>query len=259
VRFYLGTHEPSWLRRTDVPLFISHRRLARLRRGLPEARGPWALDSGGFTELADHGRWLTSPATYAAAARRYQDEVGRLEWAAPQDWMCEPFMVDKTGLTIADHQARTVASVLELRALAPDVPFAPVLQGWELDDYLRCVDLYADAGVDLAAEPIVGIGSVCRRQATDQITTIVWTLARLGIRLHGFGVKTLGVTAYAHDLRSADSMAWSYNARRHEPLPGCGHSSCANCLRWALRWRGALLERLEDQTRQLSIYDEVPA
>jgi O-acetyl-ADP-ribose deacetylase (regulator of RNase III) len=32
---------------------------------------PWALDSGGFTELSLHGRWKATPAAYVAAVRRY--------------------------------------------------------------------------------------------------------------------------------------------------------------------------------------------
>ena len=71
-----------------------------------------------------------------AAVRRYRDEIGRLEWAAPIDWMCEPFMLAKTGLAIAVHQAHTVANYLELRSLVPELPFVPVLQGWSRDDYL---------------------------------------------------------------------------------------------------------------------------
>ena len=38
-------------------------------------------------------------------------------------------------------------------------------------------------------------------------------------------------------LASADSMAWSFDARRTDPLPGHTHKSCANCLEYALRWR----------------------
>ncbi len=257
MRFYLGTHEPSWLRRTDVPLFVSHRRLARLHRDLPRAVGRWVLDSGGFTELSMHGRWLTSAEAYATAARRYQAEVGGLDWAAPQDWMCEPFMLAKTGLSIAEHQARTVASVLELRSIDRSVPWVPVLQGWELADYLHCVDLYTDAGVDLTTEPTVGIGSVCRRQSEAEIEDICAALAAQGIRLHGFGVKTLGLR-YARYLHSADSMAWSYNARRNPALPGHSHKSCANCMAWALRWRERALTRAERQ--QFTLFDlDLPA
>jgi hypothetical protein len=251
MRFYLGTHETSWLARTDVPLFVSHRRLAR-RRTLPRAVGRWALDSGGFTELALHGRWQTGAAAYAVAVRRYRDEIGGLDWAAPQDWMCEPVMLAQTGLTIAQHQTRTVANILELRALAPDLPFVPVLQGWTLDDYLHCAELYVDAGIDLAAEPTIGLGSVCRRQSETEIEDICAALARQGLRLHGFGIKTLGLR-YARHLASADSLAWSYNARRRPPLPGHTHRSCVNCLTWALRWRDRALRRAAHQ--QLGLDD----
>src|SRR5436190_20996822 len=106
-RFYLGTHEASWLARLDVPLFVSHVRLRRFKT-LPAARTAWALDSGGFTELSKNDRWVTEPAAYVDACRRYMAEIGRLDWAAPMDWMCEPFMVAKTGLSVDCHQPFTV-------------------------------------------------------------------------------------------------------------------------------------------------------
>jgi hypothetical protein len=223
---------------------VSHRRLAA-RRTLPRAAMGWALDSGGFTELRLHGAWRTTAPEYVAAVRRYRDEIGRLEWAAQQDWMCEPFIVAKTGLTVSEHQVRTVANYLELRGLAPDLPFVPVLQGWTRDDYHRCVELYQRAGINLAAERLVGVGSVCRRQATGEIEVIVHSLASLGIPLHGFGVKAGGLVRYADCLASADSLAWSFEARRAAPLDGCPHSNCANCLRYAAAWRERTLARLD--------------
>ena len=44
-----------------------------------------------------------------------------LEWAAPMDWMCEPAMLARTGLTVEDHQRRTVANFLELRERGPEL------------------------------------------------------------------------------------------------------------------------------------------
>ena len=125
MKFYLGTHEASWLGWVDVPLFVSHRRLADRRR-LPRARCDWALDSGGFTELALHGRWRTAVSEYVQAVARYAADIGRLEWAAPMDWMCEPSMLTATGLSVREHQQRIVANYLELRNRGP---FIPVLQG----------------------------------------------------------------------------------------------------------------------------------
>jgi hypothetical protein len=254
--FYLGTHQPGWLARVGVPLMVSHRTLSTRRR-LPRARCRWALDSGGFTELSLFGGWQTTPAAYADAVARYQVEVGRLAWASPQDWMCEPAMLTRTGLTVQQHQALTVDNYATLRQLAPGLPFIPVVQGWRIGDYLACVDRYRAAGVDLAAAPLVGLGSVCRRQATGQIGAITSELARAGLRLHGFGVKRRGLARYADHLASADSLAWSYHARRRPPLPGCTrHRNCANCPRYALAWRAQVVAGL-DGPRQLRL--EEPA
>jgi hypothetical protein len=245
VRFWLGTHKPGWLTRTEVPLFVSHRTLCG-RRELPRARGPWALDSGGFTELTLHGRWQTSPAEYVEAVARYQAEIRGLVWAAPMDWMCEPSMLARTGLSVAGHQVRTVENYCLLRQLAPWLPFIPVLQGWTLADYLACVDRYAAAGVDLTRVPLVGVGSVCRRQHTSQIGAIITELAGAGLRLHGFGVKRRGLARYGPLLGSADSLAWSAHARRRPARVGCrGHRNCANCLPYALAWRERVLADLD--------------
>jgi hypothetical protein len=238
--FFLGTHHPGWLSTAQVPLFVSDRRL-RGYRTLPRATTTWALDSGGFTELSRYGTWDHGPAArqYAAQIRRYRDEIGHLTWAAPQDWMCEPAIIAKTGLTIAEHQRRTITSVLTLRHADPSLPVIPVLQGWTVGDYLRCANAYQDAGIDLAIEPVVGLGSVCRRQATTAIDLIIRALHAHGItRLHGFGVKLHGLVNCGHLLTSADSMAWSFAARHQPPLPGCElrHINCANCLRYALNW-----------------------
>lgn len=248
MRFYLGAHKPGWLKRPEfrgVPLFISARRL-RDQKAWPAGGAPWALDSGGFTELSKYGRWVTTAAEYVADARRWAEMVGLPEFAAPQDWMCEPVMISKTGLTVAEHQARTTANYLDLRDRAPEFPFAPVLQGWEFDDYLKHAEDYAAAGVDLAACPVVGIGSVCRRQATGLAESLIRELHGRGIRVHGFGFKIDGLRRCSRYLASSDSMAWSLEARRAAgPMPGCSHAKCANCPRYALAWRDRVMRAVE--------------
>ncbi|GAA3068470.1 hypothetical protein GCM10010464_35860 [Pseudonocardia yunnanensis] len=231
-----------------MPLFVSDRTL-RGYKTLPTAKGTWALDSGGFTELSTHGSWDhgPTPRQYAARVRRYAEEIGGLVWAAPQDWMCEPFVTNKTGLSRLEHQKRTVHNGLEFRSIAPDLPIILVVQGLFEDEYLACLDMYRSAGVDLAAEPVVGVGSVCRRQGTREAASIIAAICRAvpGIRLHGFGIKTSGLRDYGSLLHSADSMAWSYAARRAPRLPGCtGHANCANCARFAFGWRERVLASL---------------
>lgn len=253
---YTGTHQPGWLwsGQADFRLFVSHRRLSRIRTLRP-ARVQWALDSGGFSELSLFGEWRTSPREYAEAVARYDREIGRLEWAAPQDWMCEPQITAKTGLTEAEHQRRTVANLLELGGLWPqfsdeDDPFMPVLQAGpgNAGGYLRCAEMYEAAGIRLAGYPVVGVGTVCRIQDTALIGRVARALRPLDLALHWFGVKLSGLPGIwppeerADSLTSFDSMAWSYEARRMPALPGCtGHKNCANCPKAARRWRDRVM------------------
>ncbi len=191
-----------------------------------------------------HGGWSITTGQYAGEVRRWASEVGGLCFAAAMDWMCEPAIRQKTGLSVLEHQRRTVLNYLELRTLAPEQPWLPVLQGWERADYLRHRDQYASAGVDLASLPLVGLGSVCRRQDTAMAEDLIRELEADGIRLHGFGFKIQGLRRVGDVLTSADSMAWSFQARRSAPLPGHTHGSCANCLEYALWWRRRVVEML---------------
>lgn len=246
--FYLGSHMSGWLgnEAVPVPLFVSARRL-RPRAKQPTATHRWALDSGGFTEIKDYGKWTVSPEQYADEVNEWFDVIGKMDWAAPQDWMCEPFILAKSGKTVAEHQTLTVENYLQLRELTPHV--IPVLQGWELDDYLSHVEEYAAAGVDLATIHTVGVGSVCRRGQDREIAAILRVISALGIKPHGFGVRGSAYRSTWEVLASADSMAWSYNARKNPPLDGCTHQHCNNCPRWALRWRSNLLRSLPQTLR----------
>ncbi len=243
MRFYLGVHRANWMVQTDVPLFVSRRTLTG-RKSLPLACGLWALDSGGFSELSMFGTWTLTAKQYANEVVRFTEEIGSLAWAAIQDWMCEPQILRQTGLTVRDHQERTVQSYLDLREMGFG-PWLPVLQGWEADDYFRHVDLYQRHGVDLSSLPLVGLGSICRRQALGGITRVASRLRESGIHLHGFGVKVSGLRSLSTIIDSADSMAWSFRARKlGKPMLGCHHKNCANCLRFALDWRDRLLASL---------------
>lgn len=244
MKFYLGTHRPNWLAQLDVPLFVSRRVLAS-RKTLPRAKAGWALDSGGFTELNLNGRWSFHPTQYVKEVLRFSDEIGSLDFAAPMDWMCEPWIVAKTGKSVKAHQYLTVANYLTLKELAPDLPFIPVLQGFTLDDYLFCAEIYTDNNIDLT-KGLVGLGTICRRQNMSVAEVIVRRLADDGIALHGFGVKVTGLDWYGDALSSSDSMAWSYRARK-EARAGkrrdCGKNTCANCMHYAVEWRADLLAR----------------
>ena len=218
-------------------------------------------DGGGFTQLQMYGNWDDVPAEqFVAEARADAAEVGNMAHFEPRDWMCEPLIINGgwagklyfvgTKLSVRRHQELTVADYLDLVGRAPELPWLPVLQGWTMDDYLRCADLYYRAGVSLHTLPLVGVGTICRRQGTKEAARILGRLASEGFHLHAFGLKETGIPNVAPFLESSDSMAWSYAARRRAPLPECeaeraktgrGHRNCANCARFAFRW----LEEIE--------------
>jgi hypothetical protein len=197
------------------------------------------------------GRWRTDAATYVRAVRRYADEIGHLDWAAPRDRMTEAPVLARTGLSLRTHQHLTVVDYLRLRDLDPDLPFIPVLQGQSITDYHRCADLYEARGIDLAALPIVGVGSVCRRQHTREVEQILRSLAARDYRLHAFGAKVLGLARYADAITSSDSAAWSLRGRH---VAGCSptHRSESNCLRFALAWHTRLTDTLTPKAMETS-------
>jgi len=169
--------------------------------------------------------------------------------------MCESYILEKTGLTVRRHQELTIQNYLDLMGIDGSLPVIPVLQGWSIDDYLHHVDMWYDAGVDVRSADTVGVGGVCRRQATSEIIGIVESLVAVGMKnIHGFGVKASGLRSIGRLLRSADSMAWSFEARRRDPLPGHTHKKCANCYEYALLWRDRVLNGYDRAREQLRLW-----
>lgn len=236
MRFFTGLHQPSDARHFDGA-FVSVNRL-RARKA-PMQVGDWIMDSGAFTEISRHGGYRHDVAEYAAEIRRWATNgSGRLLAAADQDFMCEPFIVKITGLSVAEHQRLTIERYDALsREDTAGVYVLPVLQGFEPADYVEHVRAYGDR---LKPGAWVGVGSVCKRNGTpDQVAAVLMAIkqVRPDLLLHGFGLKT---TALAHPfvrsmLHSADSMAWSFAARKQ------GRN--ANDWREAVRWRDSITSR----------------
>lgn len=216
--FFVGMHHPSDAKRVERA-FVSVNTLRARKSHFPV--GDWIMDSGAFTEIAKYGSYRFPVSEYAAHIRRFAD-CGNLLAAVAQDYMCEPHMVEKTGLSIPEHQRLTVERYDAL--LAEDcggVYILPVLQGYAPEDYVRHIEMY---GRRLAHGAWVGVGSVCKRNgAPDAICAVLGAIKRVrpDLRLHGFGLKSssLGEGAIRDSLYSADSMAWSFAARRQGRNP----------------------------------------
>jgi len=242
VRFFTGLHQPSDARHFDAA-FVSVNRL-RGRKG-PFVVGDWIMDSGAFTEISTHGHYRHDVASYAAEIRRWAHN-GNLLAAVAQDWMCEPFIVEKTGLTVEEHQRLTVERYDALmREDTAGVYILPVLQGFAPESYAQHLALYGDR---IKPGQWVGVGSVCKRNSDpQQVAAVLLAIKeqRPDLRLHGFGLKS---TALADPLvrsllHTADSMAWSFAARRERRNP--------NDWREALRWTAAISSRPVQQVLDL--------
>jgi hypothetical protein len=219
-RFYVGLHKPYHAQFVERCM-ISVNRLAE-RAGYFRV-DEWMMDSGAFTKVTRDGGYLEPVEAYATEALKWA-WLGRLVAVVAEDYMCEPFVLEKTGLTVAEHQRLTVDRYCALRRLLPyRLHVLPVLQGYAPEEYADHVRQYGDL---LAPGMWVGVGSVCKRNAkASAIVAVLKAIkaVRPDLRLHGFGIKltSLADADVCEMLDSADSMAWSFSARKQGRNPNC--------------------------------------
>jgi len=212
VRFFTGLHQPSDAKHIDAA-FISVNRLVKRKSDF--VVGDWIMDSGAFSHMLRDGDHMPAK-EYAKQIVRWKN-CGNLLAAVSQDWMCESFILEKTGLTVVDHQRLTVERYDELLRHDTGCYIIPVIQGYEPDDYVRHIGMY---GHRLAPGMWVGVGSICKRNGSPRkILDVLMAikLERPDLRLHGFGLKktSLDNMTIRALLETADSMAWSFAARKN--------------------------------------------
>jgi len=236
VRFFVGLDSPHHTQHFDAA-FVSVNRLRKRKSAIP-ARD-WIMDSGAFSEISTHGRYREGVAEYAAQIRRWSSNgSGRMLAAVSQDWMCEPWIIKRTGLSVQEHQRLTIERYdALLREDLAATYLMPVLQGFRPSDYVAHLAAY---GERLAPGQWVGVGSVCKRNANArEVAAVLLAIKgeRPDLRLHGFGLKktSLADSLVHAQLETADSMAWSYAARRE------GRS--AHDWREAMRWTNDITSR----------------
>ena len=214
VVFYTGMFKPHLAQHVRRAM-LSYNCLEKRKGDFAPPALDWMLDSGAFTRIVS-GRGHVLVAEYAAAIRRWE-QVGRLRAAVSQDYMCDDFVLGTTGLSVREHQDLTTGRYLELLDALGEQPYVmPVIQGYAPDEYAyHCWTL----APHLPEGALVGVGSICKRnsrpEAVAQVLNAVLSV-RPDLRLHAFGLKTTALQRLdiAERLHSADSMAWSYDARR---------------------------------------------
>ena len=211
------------------------------------------LDSGGFVAAVRYRGFEWSVGQYMALC-------AAAPWTrfASMDWYVEP-EVAGAHEEVLDRVSGTVRlnrdCLREARRLGVADRFMPLIQGWEVDDYLRCLDLM----FDLDPFPVVGVGSMCRRhvEGPTGILQVVHELDKaLGdspVRLHLFGLKSQGMAAVrAHPrVASFDSQAYGVAARQNARKAGVRKTDAfvaREMERWYRRQR-ALLDAPEYRFR----------
>jgi hypothetical protein len=213
VIFFVGLHHPADAKHFEHACISVNTIWWRQK---PIEAGKWIMDSGAFTEISTHGRYRLPVEEYAKRVERWSSGPNLLA-AVSEDWMCEPFILSKTGLSIVDHQRLTIERYDALRALVSEVAIIPVLQGYAPEDYVNHVRAY---GARLYPGMWVGVGSICKRNAKPEAVEAVLRAikaVRPDLLLHGFGVKITALRSkeVRGMLWSADSMAWSFAARKN--------------------------------------------
>ena len=233
-KFFIGLHQEcdAWAFQNCM---VSFNRLQprgnRVGRQSDFRVNDWILDSGAFSEISKYGKWRTSTEQYIEGIHRWTS-CGNLLAAVTQDMMCEPFILEKTGLTVGAHQEETIRRYVEIDQWT-DVYIMPVLQGFAPYDYVCHLNQY---GSLLAPAAWVGVGSVCRRNSDPGVIEDILLAIkseRSDLQLHGFGLK---ITALESEpvrsmLYSSDSMAWSTAGRRERNAP----NDPRDALRYAAR------------------------
>lgn len=128
---------------------------------------PWIMDSGAFSQVTspkNMGDFEMTPKQYVELAKRFEDN-GNLLCIVSQDYMCEPSVIEllkemgfrKPGINwVRKHQQMTVERYIEVRDEAIKqglkAPVMPVLQGWEVEDYVDHYLLYRRMLSEVSAE-----------------------------------------------------------------------------------------------------------
>lgn len=237
----------------NAPQFMfSLRRLKGRHSPVSFKNQDWIMDSGAFSEVSMNGKYTFTPEEYLHYVELHQPSL-----FFNMDYMCELFVLQKTGLTVREHQKKTIENQIKIMDLLDNYKikgtFAGCIQGWQISDYINCIDMLKEQGLITS---IMGVGSVCRRNSKKQILEILYAVKQElpNIKLHGFGIKTdvLKEPLAYGCLDSCDSMAWSFEGRRlkKKPCSDCEYphaQNCANCYRYMLIWYDKL-KNIHDKT-----------
>jgi hypothetical protein len=161
------------------------------------------LDCGGFTVLNHYVDYPFSTVNLANLIARL-----RPHFYVPKDYPCEPEISRSLGLmTNKERIEATIKATANMAEWESQLTgkMVPVIQGYSLDEYLYCLELYAKAGL---IRDYMAVGSMCRRIKNEELGRLIpgiyYAAQNLGcLKLHFFGLKL------SPELQHYNEMIWS--------------------------------------------------
>lgn len=211
--FYVGLN-PRWQMYKFLPdgvnvmfsaagFWDNDRREWRRKHKFHKKFGLTFLDCGGFTLLNQYVDYPFSTINLANLIARLNPD-----FYVPMDYSCEPEISRNLGLMSNRQRIEgTVKNAVKLADWESHLrgEMVPVIQGYSLDEYRYCLDLYDQAGL---IRDYMAVGSMCRRISSKELNNLIpgiyYEAQKLGCsKLHFFGLKL------SPDLEIYDEMIFS--------------------------------------------------
>ena len=175
------------------------------------------LDSGGFsffTKYSDYPFELNKYIEWIHNMNEAND--GKVNYCAIRDYPCEPLINRASISTNKERIEKTVQNAIECIDTDNTINWMPVLQGYDLEEYLSCLDLYKDVGI---IEDILAIGSMCRRTDIKTIEKIIRSIKKEyngKIHLFGLTMNALKSKYIVDNTFSCDTIGYTFMCKTYE-------------------------------------------
>lgn len=181
------------------------------RTRLPKMVERLILDSGGYAFFSRWGEYPFDLEKYLELAY-YLRDLHPLYRVATLDYPCEPDINRSQIMTNEERIQKTVSNAVECFHKDNSIPWLPVIQGYTVEEYLYCIDLYNDYGI---GSDYWAIGSICSRKGAPYelrniITKIKERHQTQKLHAFGLGIPYLSDPQIFNAIYSSDSAAWNW-------------------------------------------------
>lgn len=169
------------------------------------------VDSGGYSFFSRWGDYPFSLEKYLDLVYYIKDKYPLFS-VATLDYPCEPNINRDNLVSNQIRIEKTVSNAIKCFQADKNLPWLPVIQGYALDEYLSCIDLYKEVGI---TSNYWAIGSICSRKGKPLelrkiITSIKEQHPNAKLHAFGLGIPFLRDPQIFQAIYSSDSSAWNW-------------------------------------------------